>query len=284
MSVRKPVVAGQFYEEDPKDLIKQIEGCFLHRLGPQALPVGEPSPNRVSIGFIVPHAGYMYSGPAAAHAYYALSQERRPSTVILLGPNHTGFGPAVSIYPEGFWETPLGRVSVNSQLAKLIADNSSFGKLDTSAHEYEHSIEVQLPFLQYVLKGDFTIVPITILNQTPRVAEDIAKAVMLTVESSGADAMIVATTDLTHYEPHEVAYRKDQLVVEKILQLDPEGLFKVILDKDISMCGPGSTMALLYIAKKLGARGARLLKYMTSGDVTGEKSWVVGYASMQVLR
>ncbi len=285
MSVRRAVVAGQFYEGSPDRLVKQIEQCFLHRLGPGALPKAEPSPERTSLGFVVPHAGYMYSGPVAAHAYYSLSLERRPATVVLLGPNHTGMGPSVSVYPEGFWETPLGRVPVDSELAKLVASNSRFARLDTAAHEYEHSLEVQIPFLQYVLKDGFSIVPVAILNQTPRVAEDLAKAILSAVRASGrdpSDFVVIATTDLTHYEPHDVAFRKDQLVIERIVRLDPEGLFKVVVEKDISMCGPGSSMTLIYMAKELNAKGAQLLKYATSGDVTGERDWVVGYASIRV--
>lgn len=287
MSVRRAVVSGQFYESSPDSLIRQIEWCFLHELGPRALPRSEASPERVSLGFVVPHAGYMYSGPAAAHAYYTLSMERRPAAVVLIGPNHTGVGPSVSVYPGGFWETPLGRVPVDSELAKLIADNSKFARLDTTAHEYEHSLEVQIPFLQYTLKKEFSIVPVTILNQTPRVAEDLARSILSAIRASmrdPSDIVVIASTDLTHYEPHDVAYRKDQLVIERIVQLDPEGLFKVIVDRDISMCGPGGTMVLIYLARALNSRGARLLKYITSGDVTGEKSWVVGYAAIQVHR
>ncbi len=286
MSVRKPVVAGQFYEGTSEELLEQIKSCFLHSLGPQKLPSREPSPERRSLGFIVPHAGYMYSGPVAAHAYYALSQERRVPVVVLIGPNHSGVGPSVSVYPGGFWETPLGRVPINADLAKLIVEHSRFARLDTSAHEYEHSIEVQVPFLQYVLGEGFSIVPITMLNQTPKVAEDLAKAVLTAVQTLYGDlgsTVIVATTDLTHYEPHEVAYMKDKLVIDRILSLDPEGLFKTVLDREISMCGPGSTMTLLYVAKNLNARNVKLLKYATSGDVTGERGWVVGYASIQIL-
>ncbi|MEM1834926.1 MAG: AmmeMemoRadiSam system protein B [Sulfolobales archaeon] len=287
MSVRRPAVSGQFYESSSDALVRQIEWCFLHNLGPQAIPKAEASPERVSLGFVVPHAGYMYSGPAAAHAYYALSMERKPKTIVLIGPNHTGVGPSVSVYPEGHWETPLGRVPVDSELAKLIVGSSRFARLDTTAHEHEHSIEVQIPFLQYVLKHDFTIVPITILNQTPRVAEDLAKSILSAIQLSKRDpqdVVVIASTDLTHYEPHDIAYRKDKLVIERIVQLDPDGLFRVVVEKDISMCGPGSTMTLIYFAKALNSGGARLLKYFTSGDITGEKNWVVGYAAIQVLR
>ncbi|MCS7098885.1 MAG: AmmeMemoRadiSam system protein B [Sulfolobales archaeon] len=286
MNVRRAVVAGQFYENNPRDLVEQIESCFLHELGPRELPKAEASPKRVSLGFVVPHAGYMYSGPAAAHAYYAFSLEKKPTTVVLIGPNHTGVGPSVSVYPDGYWETPLGRVPVDSELTKLIVEKSKFARLDTAAHEYEHSLEVQLPFIQYTLKTNFNIVPITILNQTPRVAEDLAKAVLSAIQTLRRDlfdVVVIATSDLTHYEPHEVAYRKDRLVIEKITSLDPEGLFRVVVDKGISMCGPGSAMALIYLAKAVNAGGVRLLKYITSGDVTGEKSWVVGYASIQIL-
>jgi len=283
VSVRRPAVAGQFYERDPERLRKQIEHCFTHPLGPGRLPSSEPGADRVSLGFIVPHAGYMYSGPVAAQAYYQLSLERSPEVVVLLGPNHTGIGPSVSVYPGGLWRTPLGDVPVDEQLAAAIVNTSHFAKLDTSAHEYEHSIEVQIPFLQYTIRRGFRIVPVVILNQVPKVAEDLAKSILKAAESLRRDLLVVATTDLTHYEPHEVAYSKDRLVIDSILKLDPEAMFKTVVERDISMCGPGSTMTLLYMARALGSRGARLLKYATSGDVTGEKDWVVGYASIQVL-
>lgn len=283
MSARRPVVAGQFYERDPERLRKQIEQCFTHPLGPGRLPSGEPGQERVSLGFIVPHAGYMYSGPVAAHAYYQLSLEKNPEVVVILGPNHTGVGPSVSVYPGGFWRTPLGDVPVDEQVATSIVDNSRFAKLDTSAHEYEHSIEVQIPFLQYTIRRSFSIVPVVILNQVPRVAEDLARSILKAAETLGKELLVIATTDLTHYEPHEVAYSKDRLVIDSILKLDPETMFKTVVERDISMCGPGSTMALLYLARALGSKGARLLKYATSGDVTGERDWVVGYASIQVL-
>jgi AmmeMemoRadiSam system protein B len=286
LSVRKPTVAGQFYEGSPKELLEQVKSCFLHRLGPQSLPKREPSSERRSLGFIVPHAGYMYSGPVAAHSYYVLSEERKPTVIVLVGPNHSGVGPSVSVYPGGYWETPLGKVPVNAELAKLIVEHSKFARLDTSAHEYEHSIEVQIPFLQYVLGDGFSIVPITMLNQTPKTAEDVAKATITAAQTLYGDprnVVIIATTDLTHYEPYEVAYVKDKLVLDKILSLDPEGLFKTVLDREISMCGPGSVMTLLYVAKTLNAKTVKLLKYATSGDVTGEKGWVVGYASVQIL-
>lgn len=283
MSVRRPVVAGQFYERDPEKLRKQIEQCFTHPLGPGRLPSREPSVERVSLGFVVPHAGYMYSGPVAAHAYYQVSLERSPEVVVVLGPNHTGIGPSVSVYPGGLWHTPLGDVPVDEQLATAIVNSSRFAKLDISAHEYEHSIEVQIPFLQYTIRRSFSIVPVVILNQVPKVAEDLAKSILKAAESLRRDLLVIATTDLTHYEPHEVAYSKDRLVIDSILKLDPETMFKTVIERDISMCGPGSTMALLYIARTLGSRGAKLLKYATSGDVTGERGWVVGYASIQVL-
>jgi len=283
VSVRRPIVAGQFYEREPGRLRKQIEQCFTHPLGPGRLPSEEPSLERVSLGFIVPHAGYMYSGPVATHAYYQLSLERTPEVVVILGPNHTGVGPSVSVYPGGFWRTPLGDTPVDEQVATAIVDNSHFAKLDTSAHEYEHSIEVQIPFLQYTIRRSFRIVPVVILNQVPKVAEDLAKSILKAAETLGKELLVIATTDLTHYEPHEVAYSKDKLVIDSILRLDPEAMFRTVLERDISMCGPGSTMTLLYLARALGSKGARLLKYSTSGDVTGERDWVVGYASIQVL-
>ncbi len=281
MRIRYPVVAGYFYERDPESLRKQIEKSFLHFLGPGSLPRVSKIRNRLSIGFVSPHAGYMYSGPIAAHTYYALAGEGKPDTVIIAGPNHTGLGVGVSVMVEGVWKTPLGDAPIDSELAKAIVKISGYAAPDELAHLEEHSVEVQIPFLQYIF-GDVRIVPIVLMLQTPNIAKDLAEAIYKASEKLGRDIVFIASTDFSHYVPHETAYKKDHMAIEKILNIDPEGLYNTIEKYDISMCGPGPVMTLLYLAKKCGITRAELLKYATSGDVTGDKGLVVGYASIRV--
>ncbi|WP_425277007.1 AmmeMemoRadiSam system protein B [Pyrolobus fumarii] len=280
--VRRPAVAGMFYEADPEALRSQIEWCFTHTLGPGKLPPRGGGSERLSVGFVSPHAGYMYSGPVAAHVYYQLALEKKPDTVVIVGPNHTGLGTLVSVMVEGVWETPLGRVEIDSELAKLIVKYSDLADIDDKAHLFEHSVEVQVPFLQYIYGDEFRIVPIVMWDQTPRAARDLGEAVAKAAAELGRDVIYIASSDFTHYEPHEVAAKKDRLAIDKILALDPEGLHEVIQRYDISMCGPGPVMSMLYYARARGASNAQLLKYATSGDVTGDRSSVVGYAAIRV--
>jgi len=281
---RKPAAAGYFYESDPDELRRRISSLFTHRLGPGRLPRASSERRRESIGYVVPHAGYIYSGPIAAHVYTYVANEGRPDTFIILGPNHTGYGASIAVFPEGEWASPLGSVAIDSELSKEIVSESSFAKLDAVAHEGEHSIEVQLPFLLYFFGSTFKIVPIAMLYQAPQVARDLAKAIHKAVDRLGRDVVVIASSDMTHYEPHEVAVRKDKLAINKILSLDPEGLYNVVMSREISMCGVGPVMTLLYYSIMLGCRKAELLKYATSGDVTGEKTWVVGYAAIRFSR
>ena len=284
MTIRKPVFAGQFYDADPQKLKERIKWCFNHPIGPGSVPT--PSENRrpESLGFTVPHAGYIYSGPVAAHSYYQIAVEGRPETFILIGPNHTGLGASVAVWAEGSWKTPLGSVGVDEELTAEILKESRFAKADTSAHEQEHSLEVQLPFLQYIFKEGFRIVPIAMLYQTPETSKDLSNAIVKAIKSLGRDAVLIASSDMTHYEPQELAVKKDELALNRILSLDPEGLYSIVISKDISMCGVAPVMTLIYTAKELGYSKAEVLKHATSGDVTGEKAWVVGYASVRVYK
>ena len=284
MTRREPAVAGQFYDADPESLRERIKWAFLHSLGPGKLPEVSVSRIKESIGYIVPHAGYVYSGPIAAHAYFKIAQEGKPDTFIIIGPNHTGYGSAVSVYPKGVWVTPLGEAEVDAELAKEVVNNSVFAKLDISAHEYEHSIEVQLPFLQYLFGSEIKIVPISVMYQTPEVAKDLANALITALEEVKRDIVILASSDMTHYEPHELAVKKDRMALEAILKLDEDGLYRVIMDNNISMCGYGPVMTLIHYARRVGGNKAELLKYATSGDVSGEKAWVVGYAAVRIYR
>ncbi|MEM1927382.1 MAG: AmmeMemoRadiSam system protein B [Acidilobaceae archaeon] len=279
--MRLPAHAGTFYPSRRESLLKAIKDSFLHRLGPGVLPPrGEPQ-GRSSLGFLVPHAGYVYSGPIAAHAYLRLAIEGCPDTVVLVGPNHTGMGLPVSVYSEGYWRTPLGDVEVDSEIARSIAAFSEIAAFDHRAHLEEHSLEVQLPFLQYVCGEKLKIVPVTVLIQTAEVAKKLGDAILRVRRELGADLVVVATSDLNHYEPHDVSVKKDEAVLEEFLEPDPEGVFRVIDALDVSVCGPVSLAMLAYMAKTMGVK-PELLAHATSGDVTGERDFVVGYASARV--
>lgn len=280
--VRKPAHAGSFYPADRNDLIKSIESSFLHRLGPGKLPQVSPSRNRTSVGYLVPHAGYMYSGPVAAHSYYNMAQEGAPKVVVVAGPNHTGLGEAASLWQGDAWETPLGTVEIDKEVEKLIITNTKYFTFDNEAHLYEHSVEVQIPFLQYIFDSNFKLVPIVIKLQNPEVSKDLADALVKIMNENGVDLLFVASSDMNHYEPHDVTLSKDNEALRYVESLDPEGLFRVLEAEDITMCGPGPAMTLLYMGRSLGATRAVILKHATSGDVTGERDWVVGYASAVV--
>ena len=279
---RLPAVAGMFYEADAEALKAQIEWAFRHPLGPGSLPTVSNERQPLSKGFVVPHAGYMYSGPIAANSYFQIAAEGPAETYVIIGPNHTGLGEIVSVYPSGVWVTPLGEVEVDTELARTIISASSFAAPDEKAHLYEHSVEVQVPFLQYLFGDRFRIVPIVVYEQTPEIAEDLGKAILEAAEKIGRDIVVIASSDFTHYEPHDVAVAKDKLAIDAILELDPLKLYQTIQKYSISMCGPGPVMAMLYYAREAGASSAKLLRYATSGDVAGDKSSVVGYASIQV--
>ncbi|MCS7108315.1 MAG: AmmeMemoRadiSam system protein B [Sulfolobales archaeon] len=278
---RTPVVAGSFYESSQAKLIDRIKWCFIHELGPRNLPeVG--ARRRESHGYVVPHAGYMYSGPVAAHTYFRVAVEGKPEAFVLLGPNHTGIGTAVSIYDRGLWSTPLGDVEVDSDLAQEILRNSNYVDVNYDAHKYEHSIEVQLPFLQFIFKN-FKIVPIVIAYQVPEIAKDLARSIANASNKLGRDVVVLASSDMSHYEPQTTAYEKDREVLEHIVKLSPEDVFDVVNERNVSMCGVGPVMALLYYARSMGGSRGEVLKYATSGDITGDLDAVVGYASVRIF-
>jgi len=276
---RYPAVAGYFYEDRKEDLIRRIEWCYLHPLGVGKLPIRGAQRDRSKRLFIAPHAGYMYSGPVASHTYYHISEAGNPGVFIIAGPNHSGLGSLVATVVDYVWETPLGEVEIDSELAKAIARNSSYLDIDDIPHKSEHSIEVQIPFLQHIFGNNFKIVPIAMAMQTIEVARDIANAIAKAVETLGRDVIYIASTDWNHYEPHEISVKKDLGALSYVEKLDAEGFYRYIVENYVSACGPGPTMVFIYLAKIWGYRGAKILKYATSGDVTGEKSWVVGYAS-----
>ncbi|MFP3064554.1 MAG: AmmeMemoRadiSam system protein B [Sulfolobus sp.] len=280
--IRLPAVAGAFYESDPDKLREQIRWAFLHPLGPGKLPqVPDKKPEkRDNLFFIVPHAGYMYSGPVAAHAYYYLGSEGKPDTVIILGPNHTGLGSFVSLWLKGKWRTPLGEVEIDDQLALDLVRITGIIDIDEKAHLYEHSIEVQVPFLQFLFGSDFKIVPIVIMMQTPDVAETLADGIYKIMKISKKDIVVIASSDLNHYEPHDITIEKDNLAINAIKKLDYKELFKVVEEKDVTACGYGPIMTVIILAQKFNKK-PYVLKHATSGDTSGDKSAVVGYLSVR---
>ena len=279
-TIRRPAHAGTFYPAKKEDLLKAIEESFLHPIGPGKLPVKTMGSTKLTLGYMVPHAGYMYSGPVAAHAYLDLSARRKPDVIVIAGPNHTGMGLGASVFRGDAWETPLGIVPIDNEIGRLIVEYGSFFSFDNDAHLYEHSVEVQIPFIQYIYE-EIPIVPIVIYIQTLEVARDLGKAIAKIRLEHGVDIVFIASSDLNHYEPHEITVKKDMMAIEKILSLDDKGLYDVLEKENITMCGPAPTAALINYSKTLTGAKPRLLKHATSGDVTGEKDWVVGYASIQ---
>ncbi|MEM0058288.1 MAG: AmmeMemoRadiSam system protein B [Candidatus Bathyarchaeia archaeon] len=280
--VRHPCQAGAFYAGTTEDLKRQIEKCFLHELGPGKIPsIAEVGARRI-VGLVCPHAGYMYSGPVAAHAYYNLALDGKPDVVVIFGPNHTGYGSALAIMNEGIWRTPLGDVEVDSETANQIVKESRIVDVDDIAHRYEHSIEVQLPFLQYLFGSKFKIVPICFLMQDLHSSVEVGQATAKVL--AGKNAVIIASSDMTHYEPHKVAERKDKLALQAVVEMDEAKFYSTIETHRITACGYGPIVALIAAAKALGAKEAKLLCYKTSGDVSGDYSAVVGYAAVQFTK
>lgn len=282
MKIRHPSQAGAFYAGTAQSLKAQIEGCFTHRFGPGKLLTVVEDGLRNVVGLICPHAGYMYSGSVAAHAYYNLAVDGKPDVVVIFGPNHTGRGSALALMSEGVWRTPLGDVEIDTLTAKQIVDESRIVDVDDSAHTFEHSIEVQLPFLQYLYGSAFKFVPICFLMQDLESSREVGRAVAKAL--SGKNGLIIASTDMTHYEPHEQAQRKDKMAIDAVAKMDEELYYSTVESQNISTCGYGPTVAVITAAKLLGAKRAQLLCYKTSGDVISDFSSVVGYASMSFTK
>ncbi len=280
MRVRRPAVAGYFYPASTERLSRVLRDLFLHPLGPGKLPPSPPVEGL--IGIISPHAGYEYSGPVAAHGYYVASGTS-PETVVILGPNHHGIGSGVSASESESWETPLGTVEVDMELSSRIVKLSSIVDFDDLAHLREHSIEVQVPFLQFSMSPGFRIVPISMLMQDELTAVEVGDAIARAARELGRRVLLVASTDFTHYEPYEEAYARDAKAIEAIRSMDVSEFYRVIEREHVSMCGYGAVAAVLTAAKSLGATRVELLKYATSGDTSGDKSAVVGYGSLAIL-
>ena len=277
MKIRKPVVSGMFYAGTAGELEEQIEWCYKHELGPGATPRVNSKGPREIVAIVAPHAGYYYSGPVAAHAYKELADDGIFDTAVILGPNHTGYGYPVSLWAGAGWNTPLGEVEINEELAQMLLGEVI--KADETAHIYEHSIEVQLPWLQHLYKK-VKMVPITMLAQDIETALTVGKA----ISQASNNLIIIASSDFTHYEPHSVAMEKDESIIEAIVALDEEELYKRCESLNCTMCGYGPVASVIVAAKEMKAQRASLLKYATSGDTSGDLSRVVGYASIVIKR
>jgi len=278
---RPPAVSGIFYPSNPFELQKSLEQSFLDmNFGPGRMP---PSLDRKKIyGIISPHAGYTYSGSVAANGYYQVSNMNY-ETVIMTGPNHYGIGRGVATMRQSLWKTPLGDVEVNTDFADTISKNTVID-MDDFSHIRDHCLEVQLPFLQSIRKDDtFRIVPIIMNLQDIETAKDVGKTIAQAISSASTKALLIASSDFTHYEPNEEAHRKDLELIDTILSLDVSSFYAVLERLDISACGYGAIASIMIAVKELGASKAELLKYATSGDITGDKSSVVGYASIVFL-
>jgi len=278
LKIRSPAVAGSWYAGTPNRLRKQIEELFIHRLGPGSLPTVVKEGPRNLVGLVVPHAGYLASGPVAAHAYYHLAKDGKPDVMVIFGPNHTGRGSALSIMNEGAWRTPLGDVEIDTETANKILSASRIVDVEDRAHAYEHSIELQLPFLQYLYGSEFKFVPICFMMQDLMSSREVGKAVAEALR--GKNALVIASSDMTHYEPQERAEKKDKMAIDAALKMDEEQYYSTVEAYGISTCGYGPTIAAITATKELGAKKAQLLCYKTSGDVLGDRSAVVGYAAI----
>jgi AmmeMemoRadiSam system protein B len=274
MQTRTPAVAGMFYPGEKKELKKSIKECFLHKFGPGKIP---PSNIKKKIfGVICPHAGYMYSGPIACHSFYAISSDMQ-ELFIIVGPNHWGIGSSVATMKDCKWNTPLGDVEVDSETADEISHLSRIIDIDYFSHTREHSLEVQIPILQEMY-SDFKILPIAMINQNNDAAKDVGLAIARIAKKK--KTMIIGSSDFTHYEQNEFAHEQDMALIEPILKLDVKKFYDVLEERNVSACGYGAIASVMIAAKELGATKGELLKYATSGDITGETSSVVGYGSI----
>jgi hypothetical protein len=270
--LRHPAVAGRFYPKDPEDLRTEVQGYLAQSIATNVVPVK-------AIGCIAPHAGYMYSGHVAGAVFARIEI---PQLCVVLCPNHTGVGRALAMMSEGAWETPLGEVPIDANFAYALQQQFPALQNDAAAHRAEHAAEVELPFLQ-LRQPDLRIVPIALGTGNFEALEQLGMALGDVVARQKQPVLMVGSSDMNHYESDAVTRAKDHRAIERILTLDPHGLFDVVTQQDISMCGFGPAVAMLTAARRLGAKSAELVKYATSGDVSGDREMVVGYAGVVVM-
>jgi AmmeMemoRadiSam system protein B len=264
-----------FYPKEEDALKSSIRDSFLHSYGPGKLPPSESS--KKIYGVICPHAGYAYSGPIAAHSYYAMSSEKY-ALFVIVGPNHWGIGCSVASMKECKWQTPLGNVEVDSESSVELNKISGVIELDFYSHTREHSLEVQIPMLQEVYSHQFKIVPVILINQDYTTVKQVGSAIAKIAKRK--KAVIIGSSDLTHYEENSVAHKQDKLLIEPILKLDLDDFYRVLQENQVSACGYGAIASTMLACKELGATQGTLLKYATSGDIAGDMTSVVGYPSI----
>ena len=266
--IRPPAVAGRFYPSDPRELTRQVDAFCA------------AAPRRLrAIACMVPHAGYMYSGHVAGAVYAALEI---PARCVLLGPRHFPQGQPLAILTEGSFETPLGAARIDAPMAAELARACPLLREDPVAHSREHSLEVQLPFLQRLAGDDLRFAPVVLATDRFAAMEELGRAVARVVRAQPEPVLVIASSDMNHYESDEVTRVKDRRAIDRVLALDPRGLYDTVRSEGITMCGYAATVAMLVAARELGAQEARLIRYATSGDVSGDREQVVGYAGIVV--
>src|SRR5579862_5329372 len=269
-SIRQPAVAGRFYPANPQRLRAEVQSYTAPSTEPDA------GPTIRAIGCIVPHAGYMYSGHVAGAVYRRLEL---PQRVVILCPNHTGMGEPLAIMSQGAWHTPLGDAPIDEELATELKRRMPLLSEDDEAHQSEHALEVQLPFLQVLAPG-FRFVPIAVGTGNYEVLSALGIAIGRVLGAQNGRVLLIASSDMNHYESDDITRVKDQRAIDQLLALDPRGLYEVVRTGNISMCGYGPAVITLTAVKKLGATQAKLIRYATSGDVSGDRDMVVGYAGI----
>ena len=275
MEVRTPAVSGTFYPDDQKELKSLIHDCFMHAIGPGKMP---PTGSEQKIyGMICPHAGFVYSGPVACHSFYSISSSTS-KLAIITGPNHYGIGQSIASMIDASWKTPLGLMDVDSESALELRDILDILELDSFSHSKEHSIEVQVPMLQEIFSHEMKILPVSLINQEQQTATKVGSAIAKIAHKK--DALLIGSSDFTHYEENEFAHRQDLALINPILKLDVDEFYKILYERHVTACGFGAIASTMIACKELGATEGKLLKYATSGDVSGDKSSVVGYASI----
>ena len=275
MEIRTPAVSGTFYPENEKKLKNLIHECFMHPIGP-----GKISPtdsNEKIYGVICPHAGFVYSGPVACHSFYSLSASSS-KLAIIVGPNHYGIGQNVASMIDVSWKTPLGLVEVDSDYVLKLREYLDILEIDSFSHSKEHSIEVQIPMLQEVFSDEMKILPISLINQEQKTVTLVGSAIAKIAQEK--DALLIGSSDFTHYEENGFAHSQDLALIDPILKLDVDEFYKILYERKVTACGFGAIASIMTACKELGATQGKLLKYATSGDVSGDKSSVVGYASI----
>jgi MEMO1 family protein len=268
-TIRHPAVAGRFYPRDPAALRDEV-AAFISQ-APGQKPVR-------ALGCIVPHAGYMYSGHVAGAVFAGLEI---PQLCLVLCPNHTGVGRALAVMSEGVWETPLGNVAIDSAFAVALKQRCPLLQEDSSAHRSEHAAEVELPFLQ-MRQPELKFVPIALGSADFEALAELGDAIADVIAAQKQPVLIVASSDMNHYESDAITRVKDHTAIEPILRVEARSLYDVVTQQHITMCGFGPAITMLTAAKKLGATSAELVKYATSGDVSGDRDLVVGYAGIVV--